>query len=261
MIRLLWKYRGFILGNVKREFQLKYRKSLLGAAWTIINPLAMITIYTIIFSEVMRSKLPGNLSNFSYSIYLCAGLLTWGLFTDVIVRSQNIFLDNANLIKKITFPHMILVIVILFNAIINFSIIFCIFLVFLYINGLWPGWVSLAILPVLIIQLLLATGLGIGLGVLNVFFRDVGHIFGIFMQFWFWLTPIVYAINTLPKTIQILMLCNPMYSVVMAYQGIFVNSHLPNWIELIYPLILGASLCFWGLHLFRNHIGELVDEL
>jgi len=72
----LWRYRGFVLGSIKREFQSKYRNSLLGAAWTVINPLAMILVYTVIFAEVMRAKLPGVENTFGYSIYLCAGVLT-----------------------------------------------------------------------------------------------------------------------------------------------------------------------------------------
>ena len=79
MLKPLWAYRGFIFGSVKREFESKYRNSLLGAAWTVLNPLAMIIVYTVIFSQVMRTKLPGIDSAFAYSIYLCAGILTWGL--------------------------------------------------------------------------------------------------------------------------------------------------------------------------------------
>src|SRR3954465_3317713 len=99
-----WSYRGFILGSVQREFQSKYRNSMLGAAWTVLNPLAMIVVYTVIFSQVMRARLPGMDSKFAYSIYLCAGVLTWALFAEIVGRAQNVFLENANLIKKISFP-------------------------------------------------------------------------------------------------------------------------------------------------------------
>ena len=80
--RSIWPYRGFIRGSIQREFQSKYRNSLLGAAWTIINPLAMIVVYTVIFSQVMRAKLPGVDNAYGYSIYLCAGIITWGLFAE-----------------------------------------------------------------------------------------------------------------------------------------------------------------------------------
>jgi hypothetical protein len=87
-LKPLWAYRGFILGSVKREFQSKYRNSLLGAAWTVINHLAMIVVYTVIFSRLMQSRLPGVNGTFAYSIYLCAGVLTWGLFAEIIGRMQ-----------------------------------------------------------------------------------------------------------------------------------------------------------------------------
>ncbi|MBC7500665.1 MAG: ABC transporter permease, partial [Herminiimonas sp.] len=92
LVRAVWNYRGFILGSVKREFQARYRSSLLGAAWTVLNPLAMIVVYTVIFSQVMRARLPGTDSSFAYSIYLCAGVLTWGLFAEIVGRAQNVFL-------------------------------------------------------------------------------------------------------------------------------------------------------------------------
>lgn len=261
LLRPLWAYRGFIVGSVMREFQSKYRNSLLGAAWAVINPLAMILVYTMIFSELMQTKLPGVGSKFAYSIYLCAGLLTWGVFTEIVGRGQNIFLDNANLLKKICFPRLCLPVIAVLNACVNFAIIFGLFLVFLLLKGLWPGWVCIAFVPILMIQLLLAVGLGIVLGVLNVFFRDVGQFFGIFLQFWFWFTPIVYPISILPEVIKPLVILNPIYPLVTSYQGIFVNNHWPDWVSLVYPLLLSLVLCTAGLRLFRLHAGEMVDEL
>lgn len=261
MLKALWAYRGFILGSVKREFQSKYRNSLLGAAWTIINPLAMIVVYTVIFSQIMRAKLLGIDSSFAYSIYLCAGTLTWGLFAEIVGRGQNIFLDNANLLKKISFPRMCLPVIAILNAGVNFSIVFGLFLGFLGVAGFWPGLVSVAVIPVLIVQLLFAIGLGMTLGVLNVFFRDVGQFFGIFLQFWFWFTPVVYPATIVPESVQPLMTWNPMYPLVQAYQGIFVSGQWPDWHSLLYPLVLALVLCVLGMRLFRQHAGEMVDEL
>jgi lipopolysaccharide transport system permease protein len=261
MIKSLWAYRGFILGSVKREFQSKYRNSLFGAAWTIINPLAMIMVYTLIFSQIMRSKLPGLDGSFAYSIYLCAGILTWGLFAEIVSRGQNIFLDNANILKKISFPRITLPVIAVINACINFSIIFSLYLGFLLCAGFWPGWVVLAVVPVLVVQLLIAIGLGMVIGVLNVFFRDVGQFFGIFLQFWFWFTPIVYPASILPERAKPFVAINPMYPIIQAYQGIFVSGFWPSWQLLIYPFLLGLLFCSLGFRLFRAHASEMVDEL
>jgi lipopolysaccharide transport system permease protein len=261
MFRAIWAYRGFIRGSVQREFQIKYRNSLLGAAWNIINPLAMIIVYTVIFAQVMKAKLPGVDSIFAYSIYLCAGVLTWGLFAEMVGRYQTMFLDNANLLKKISFPRIILPIIAVANAGLNFAVVFGLFLAFLVVSGNFPGWVTLAIVPLLALQISFAMGLGMVLGVLNVFFRDVGHFFGIFLQFWFWLTPIVYPANILPEQIKPLMALNPMASIVAAYQGILVNQQWPQWASLLPTALLSAALCLLGLHLFKKNVGEMVDEL
>lgn len=261
MLKSLWAYRGFIFGSVKREFQSKYRNSLLGAAWTVINPLAMIIVYTVIFSQLMRAKLPGIDSTFAYSIYLCAGVLTWGLFAEIVGRAQNTFLEHANLLKKLSFPRLCLPVTVVANALLNFSIVFGLFSVFLLVSGNFPGLVYLAMIPVLGILVAFAIGLGISLGVLNVFFRDVGQFFGIVIQFWFWLTPIVYPISILSESVRSLMSYNPMASLMAAFQDILVTGQWPVWQSLLPITILAAALCALGMHLFRKHVGEMVDEL
>lgn len=234
---------------------------MLGSVWTVLNPLAMIVVYTVIFSQIMRAKLPGVDSAFAYSIYLCSGVLTWGLFTEITSRSLNIFLEYANLIKKISFPRICLPVIVVLNAGLNFLIIFAIFISFLIISGTFPGWVFLAFFPVLAVQILFSIGLGFVLGVLNVFFRDVGQFFSIFLQFWFWLTPIVYPSSILPGKLASLLAWNPMFPIITAYQGIFVNAQLPQWQELIPATVTGVVLCLFGMHLFRKRSGEMVDEL
>lgn len=169
-LRAVWNYRGFVQGNVKREFQLKYRNSLLGAAWTVLQPLAMIVVYTVIFSQVMRAKLQGVESTFAYSIYLCAGVLTWGLFAEIATRSQNIFIDNANLLKKINFPRLCLPVTVVANALLNFGIVFGLFTGFLLLTGNFPGLAFAAMVPLIGLLVLFSVGLGMVLGVLNVFF-------------------------------------------------------------------------------------------
>ena len=261
LFKPLWAYRSFILGSVKREFQSKYRNSLLGAAWTVINPLAMIVVYTVIFSQIMRAKLPGADSTFGYSIYLCAGLLTWGLFAEITGRAQNTFLENANLLKKLNFPRLCLPVVVVASAALNFSMIFGLFTLFLLVSGNFPGVAYLAVLPLLTILLAFAIGLGMMLGVLNVFFRDVGQFFGIFVQFWFWLTPIVYPVNILPTSAQNLMAYNPMAPLLAGFQAVLVMGQWPQWASLLYHAVLAALLCLLGMGLFRRHAGDMVDEL
>lgn len=257
----IWSFRGFILGSVSREFQQKYRNSLLGAAWPVINPLAMILVYTVIFSQVMRAKLNGTDSGFSYSIYLCAGILNWGFFSEIIVKSQNVFIENANLMKKLKFPRICLPISVVMTATLNFVIVFFIFTLFLIFSGNFPGWVFLSLIPLWIILILFSVGLGICLGVLNVFFRDVGYLFGIVLQFWFWLTPVVYPVSILPEKIRPFLVLNPMAELIIAFQEVLANHHWPDWGSLQLVSLLSFIFCTAGFRLFRSHSAEMVDEL
>lgn len=261
MFQAVWRYRGFILGSIKREFQLRYRNSMLGMAWAVIQPLAMILVYTLIFTQIMQAKLPGVQNTFGYSIYLCAGILTWGFFSEIVNRSLTTFLDNANLLKKMSFPRLTLPVVIVGSASVNFIIIFALFLVFLVLTGSFPGTVVLLLIPVLIVQVMFAIGLGITLGILNVFFRDVGQLFSVVMQLWFWVTPIIYPISILPDALQKLMILNPMAGIISAYQDILVMGVAPDWNRVGIVMVIATVLCILGLYLFRKNAGEMVDEL
>jgi len=261
MARAVWNYRGFVLGSVQREFQTRYRNSLLGALWTILNPLSMIIVYTVIFSQLMKARLPGVDSSLAYGIYLCTGILAWGFFAEVISRSQSVFLEHANLIKRLSFPRICLPLIVVLNAGVNFTIIFVLFLGFLLVTQNFPGWAVLGVIPVLLIQVAFSIGLGISLGVLNVFFRDVGQLMAIILQFWFWFTPIVYPLSILPKSIQSLIVLNPMAPLMAAYQGVFVYGRWPDWGSLWPTALLAVVLCLFGMRLFRKRSGEMVDEL
>lgn len=261
MVGALWEFRGFILGSVKRELQAKYRNSLLGATWIVLPPLAQIVVYTLIFSQVMRARLPGVESSYAYSIYLCAGVLTWGLFAEIVGRTMNVFIENANLLKKLSFPRISLPVIVIVSAGVNFTIIFSLFTLFLLIAGDFPGWIFLEIIPLLIVQVLFSIGVGVTLGVLNVFFRDVGQFFGIVLQFWFWMTPIVYPASILPEGLKRFMLLNPMAVLVDGYQKILVTGTSPDWKMVAVVAVLSLALCAVALRLFRVRSGEMVDEL
>ena len=261
LLKSVGNYRGFIVSSVEREFQTKYRNSLLGAAWTVLNPLAMIVVYTVIFANVMHSRLAGNDSPFAYSIYLCAGVLTWGLFAEITGRAQTMFLEHAGLIKKLTFPRICLPIIVVLNAVINFAIIFGLFTAFLLLSGNFPGLVFAAMLPLLLLQIAFAIGLGIILGVWNVFFRDVGQFFAIALQFWFWFTPVVYPVSVLPEGARNLLRFNPMAPLIVAYHDVLVGQAWPHWPSLIPLALLALLLCGFGLRLFRKRAGDMVDEL
>lgn len=260
-LNAIWSYRQFIWGSVRREFQSRYRNSMLGSVWAVLNPLAMIIIYTVIFSQLMRARLPGVNDTLAYSIYLCAGVLTWGMFAEIINSCQMVFVNNANMIKKLNFPRICLPVIVVLNAGINFGISFGLFICFLLIVGKFPGSVIWGLPIVLAVQILFAAALGVISGIMNVFFRDVGQAVGIILQFWFWATPIVYPFSILPKTVQSLIWINPMVPVVSAYHSIFVYGNSPNWLSLLYVTVLAIVASLLANRLYQRHAGEMVDEI
>lgn len=257
-----WPYRDFVMGSIRRDLAGRYRGSLLGKLWVVIQPLAMILIYTLVFSRIMQSRLPGVGGDFAYSIFLCAGLLPWGFFSDTLARCQNMFLDNANLIKKSAFPRICLPVIVTGITSFNFLVIFSLFFLFLLITQLLPGPGLLLILPVLLLQTLLALGLGIAFGVTHVFFRDAGQLVGLGLQFGFWFTPIVYPASIVPEWAYSLMLTfNPMAGIVGWYQSIFLHNQPPELITLLPATVWTLAMLglAWLLHAQRGD--EIADML
>lgn len=261
LLHSLWRYRGFVLSSVRRELLSRYHRSLFGAAWVILNPIVMITIYTIIFSEIMKTRLPEMGGKYVYSIYLCAGLFAWNHFSEIVNKTLTVFIDNQNLIKKVNFPKACLPLVIVLTESVNLGIVLLLFTVLLASINEFPGIVLLTLAPVFMIQTILAVGLGIFLGTLNVFFRDVGHIAKVALQFWFWLTPIVYPLSIVPERIRPILELNPILPLIEAYQRVFVTNQPPAWNSLL-PSIAVAFVFLWlGWRTFKKNSSDVIDEL
>lgn len=261
MARALWQYRSFIWGMVAREFRARYVHSLLGGLWAIVHPLALILIYTVVFGSLMHARLPGHDDPLAYSLYLCAGLFPWLYFGELLQRCQTVFLDHAPLVKKVSFPRISLPVILLLSSTLNFAITFALFLGFLVITGRFPGWPMLAFLPLLALQQAFALGLGICLGTLNVFFRDVAQAVAVVLQFWFWLTPIIYTVAVLPESAERLVRLNPLYGPIRAYQQIVLVGEWPSWSVAIVPGIAAVLALAGGLAVFQRLSGEMVDEI
>jgi len=261
LLRECWAFRGFILASVKREFVSRYLGTNLGFFWAVAQPFAMILIYTLVLSEIMKPALPGHASRFAYSIYLCAGIIVWQLFNDLLNRSVGIFVHNATLLKKANLPKLAFPIVVALSGLSNFAVILVLFLGFLAIIGSLPGTPTLAMLPVVLLVVGFALGLGVLLGTINVFFRDIEQSTSMVLQFWFWLTPIVYPGRALPGFAADLLAWNPMGPVVNFAQTIFLEDRVPAWSLLAYPAVVTAIFLVFGVAAFRRLSGEIVDEL
>jgi lipopolysaccharide transport system permease protein len=256
----LWQYRGFILGSVLREIRQRYRGSLLGACWLIFTPLVMIGIYTLVFSKIMHSRLPGVSSDYAYSIYLCAGLLQWNLFAEIVQRLQGIFLDNANLIKKSNFPRLALPLVTVMGSGFNFVVIYGLFLLILLVLGqLYP---AVLVYPLILLLLVWLAGAGgLLLAVLNVFFRDIGQLTAVGLQLLFWATPVVYPASILPAWSHPLMALNPLYALMEASHTLHLTGKLFDVASLIYPAAWALVLTVLASLIYRRLYADLLDEI
>lgn len=260
-LRQLYKYNNFIISFVYRDFAQKYLNSVLGFAWSIIQPLSLIIIYTIIFSSILGAKFEEVNTNFSYSIYICSGILTWGLFAEIINKFTNMFIENANILKKIKIPKIIIPISVCLTSLLNFFIIFIIFLVFLIIIDWWPGLLLLNFFAILCLQIILSVSFGLILGTANVFFRDLGHIVNIFLQVLFWVTPIVYPLSIIPDWAKSLIKTNPLYYIFSSYHDIFLYHKTTDFSSLYYPFLVSLFFLSFALYFFNKARNFLVDEL
>src|SRR5206468_730835 len=244
MLRALWRYRGFVAASVAREFQLRYRGSTLGFVWNLIGPLGTVIIFTVVFAQVMRARLPGVDDTYGYGIFLCAGILAWGLFAEIVQRGLGMFIEHGNLLKKSNFPRSSLPLIVVLTALVNFAVAFGIYLAFLVVTGRFPGWMAIAAIPVIALLVAFAGSLAILFGTLNVFFRDIGQAITVLMQFWFWLTPIVYPVTALPEFVQRWLALNPVAPLVGALQRVFSEDRWPEWDSLTSPLAVTVVAMF-----------------
>lgn len=250
---------------VRREFAQRHRGALLGRAWAVLQPTAMIAIYTLVFAQAMHARLPqasATAGIWSYSIFLCAGLLPWNLFAETLTRAHSGFFDQAQFLRKTPMPLVLPAFVGLGVAIGNFTLVVAPFLLFLLFAGLWPGWALLWAVPALLLQLVLAFALGLALGVVAVFFRDASQLTALALQFGFWFTPVVYPLAVLPAWAQEWVLrLNPMAPTVVWYQTILLEQR-PAAPSLLLPLLLwsaaAAMMAAWLLRRRGREITELL---
>lgn len=261
IIRAVWAYRFFILSTIKTELFTRFARSKLGGVWLVLHPLAMVLIYALILSRIMSAKLPGVTSEYAYPIYILSGIIGWTLFSEVLSRSVNIFIDNGELIKKLNFPKLALPIIAVGSSLVNFFLLFLTMFVIFGFLGHLPishiQWIPILV----IIDLGLAVGIGLFFGVLNVFIRDVGQIINIVLQFWFWLTPLVYMVSIVPPEYHWLIMLNPLSGITMGFHNVLLYDKAPDLSLLVYPTTVSIIMMFLSLIIYKKANEEMADVL
>jgi len=261
MLSGAWRYRYFILSSIKTELRLKFIRSKLGGLWLILNPLTQVVIFAFVLSTLLSSKLPGITSRYGYAIYLMAGILGWSLFIEIVTRCLTLFIDNGNVLKKLVFPRITLPLVVSGSASVNNALLLLAILVIFGLLGHLPGSAFLWLPVFMVINIALALGVGLALGVLNVFIRDIGQIVPVALQFVFWLTPIVYTVEVIPEQYRDWLILNPLTPIITSYQRALLYNQAPDWRGLAAVAFVAAGLLAFALMLFRKASPEMVDQL
>jgi lipopolysaccharide transport system permease protein len=261
ILAAVWNYRHFIVSSIRNDLRSRFIRSRLGALWMILQPLAQVAIYSLVLSRIMAAKLPGIDNRYAYVIYLMAGMIAWSLFAEVVTRSLTIFVDSGNLMKKMAFPRVCLPIIISGSCLVNNLLLLATAIGLFALMG-HPLSLAMLWLPLLIIiNLAFALGLGLILGVLNVFVRDVAQVMTVVLQLMFWLTPIVYMPNIIPESLRTLLEFNPMVSMVTSFQSVILYGRTPDMAGLATIAVVAVVLLMFSLALFRRAAPEMVDVL
>lgn len=261
MLYSIWRYRHFILASIRGDLKGRFARSRLGAFWFILHPLAQSLIFSIVLAEVMRARMPNIDSQAAYPIYLLSGMAAWGLFSEILTRSIGIFIEQASAMKKIAFPRLCLPVVVWGSALINHVLLLLAIAVIFLFFGHYPGFAWLYLIPGMLLISIMAFGIGVFLGILNVFARDVAQFMTVFLQLWFWFTPIVYLKSVVPEKFQFLIGLNPMTSLVGLYQNALLLNQGPEWMSLWPAIVVGAVAVVVSFVVFRRASPELVDAL
>ena len=231
---------GFLLRElVRRDFQGRYAGSLMGVLWSFAHPLWLLILYSIVFSTVLDVSLMFQRSD-NFAIWMFCGLLPWLAIQEGVTRGTTVITDNANLVKKLSFPSEILALSVVISALLHEAVAAAVFVLVLLVIGEAPGWSLAWLLVAIPMQALLTLGLVYIVASFHVFFRDVGQILGMFMNGWFFLTPIVYPPYLVEEASPILLKVlnwNPLTTLVEVYRAAFLGGGVD------------ASL-FWGVGRF-----------
>jgi ABC-2 type transport system permease protein len=252
-IKEIYLYREMLRNLVSKELRARYKASVLGFLWTFVNPLLTLAVYTFVFSVVMKSGIK------NFSMFLFVALLPWNYLSMSIVQGATSLVQNVSLVKKIYFPRAILPLSLVLANMINYLLGLIILIPALAIFHVRFTVALVAFPVVLVVETLLVTSLTLIVAVGNVYFRDLEHIIGIFVMLWFFVTPIVYSIDTLPANLRNMFNFNPAAPIIEAYRAIFFYGRWPDWVILGWlalGLVLLLMICWFAFMRLQRAVAE-----
>lgn len=239
-------HRDILIVLLQKELKVRYNNKGLGFLWSIANPLASALVYLVAFQILMRIRIP------DYILILITGTFTWQWFTNVVGSSPNAFVGNASLIKKVSFPRNIVLLCMSCNHLIHFLMSVPVIMLFLAIHGRSPTLAWLYGMPLLIaVHFTMAYGLALGLASINLFFRDMERLVGIILNFAFYLTPVLYPVETIPPKLQHFIFFNPAAPLIAAWRDLFMEGRL-DWLYLAVSAGYAALFYLLGTSIYKR---------
>ena len=246
-MRELLAYRGLLWAFIMRDIRIRYKQTVLGAAWAVIQPFFMMLIFTVFFGRLAGLSSEGV----PYPIFSYSALLPWTFFAEGINRSTNSMISNASIMTKVYFPRMILPIAGVLSPLVDFAVAFTILIGLMLYFGFFPT-VNVLCLPILILlSLLTSLGVGLWLSALNVQYRDFQHTVPFLIQLWMFSSPIVYSSNMVPESYRLIYSLNPMAGVVEGFRWALLGTTPPGFATVISALAV-VVLLISGAYYFRR---------
>ena len=251
----LYRYRELALVWGLREIRVRYKQSLLGVTWAILQPLVLMIVFTLVFSQFAR--VPTD--NIPYPIFSYTALLPWTLFSTAISFSVPSLVNNLNLVVKTYFPREVLPIGAVGASFFDYLVASSIFIVMLIYYRIELTWAVLWLPVVLSIQLILVLGIGFMGSALNVLYRDIRFIVPLGLQIWLYLTPVIYPVSAVPEQYLQFYMLNPMAGIITAYREIILYGQPPTWSYLAISGVEALFIFFIGYWIFKKLEASFAD--
>lgn len=254
-IKLFFSYHELLFNLARREISQRYKQSVLGYAWVVLNPFFQLLVLSFVFSTIFRV----SSFNVPYSIFLIVGLLPWNFFSISLSTAVNSLVGNASLITKIYFPREILVYGTIMAKIVDFFYSCLILIIFFIYFKIQVTTAIIWVIPIFIIQLILTAGLSLILASLNLFYRDIQYLLGLIINIWFYLTPVIYPIEQFPNKYRFIFQINPMSVIINAYRQVILGGKAPNLENLGITALTSIIFFIISFLLFKKAEGKFAD--
>lgn len=256
-IKTILSYRELLLSLTLREIKVKYKQSVLGVLWAILQPLSMMIIFTIVFSKFVRIPSDG----IPYPIFSYSAILPWSFFVTSLSFASNSILNNAALVNKIYFPREIFPISAILAAFVDFLIASVIFLAMSLFYQITIKMTMIYLIPILLIQIALTLGIAFFTSAVNVRFRDIKYAVPLFMQLWMYASPIIYPISVVPERYRFIYSLNPMTGIIDSYRKVILEGDPPNFKYLGISIVVTLAIVFYSYRYFKEAEKTFADVI